>query len=134
MDTLEVQPHVIPEMEKPQNIVISTERNGPHKYDTRSSTKRLNHVTTFKTAPNMFKTDAEEKITTHKGTDFLDYTYPPKDTITVEHIANHINYKTTGKTLGYIDLVKMDALVWENSMCNKLGRLSQGWKNIQEQK
>ena len=28
--------------------------------------------------------------------------------------------------LGYIDLVKMDAPVWKNSMCNELGRLYQG--------
>ena len=46
------------------------ERNGTHKYYTRSSTKRVNYVTTLKTAPNMFKTDAEERIKTHKVTDY----------------------------------------------------------------
>ena len=88
------------------------ERNGPHKYNTRSRTKRVNYETTFKTAPNMFKTDAAEKITTHKGTDYLARIDPKKDTITVEPIENH------WKNLGYRELVKMDALVWTNSMCN----------------
>ena len=46
----------------------------------------------------------------------------------MEPIARHITYETTGKILGYRDLVKMDAPVWKNSMCNKLGRISQGWK------
>ena len=63
----EAQPHVIPEVEKSQKIDISMERNGPHKYNTRSSTKRVNHVTTFKTAQNMFIIDAAEKRITHKG-------------------------------------------------------------------
>ena len=82
-DTPEVQSHVIPEVEKQQKIDISMERNGPQKYNTRSSTKRVNHVTTFKTAPNMFKPDAAEKITTHKGTDHLAHIDPKKDTNTV---------------------------------------------------
>ena len=36
--------------------------------------------------------------------------------------------KNYGKILGYIDLFKMYAPVWTNSMCNELGHLSQGWK------
>ena len=52
---------MIPEVEKPQINDIIMDRNGPNKYNTRSSTKRVNHVTTFKTAPNMFKIDAAEK-------------------------------------------------------------------------
>ena len=72
MDTPEVQTHVIPEMEKTRRDKIIMDRNGSHKYNTRSSTKKVNHVTTFKTAPNMFKMDAEEKMTTHIGTDYLD--------------------------------------------------------------
>ena len=103
------------------------ERNGPHKYNTRSRTKRVNYETTFKTAPNMFKTDAAEKITTHKGTDYLARIDPKKDTITVEPIATHINWETTGNIFGYRDLLKIDALVWTNSMRNYLSRLSQGW-------
>ena len=47
--------------EKPQINDIRIERNEPHNYNTRSSTKRVKHVTTFKTAPNMFKMDAAEK-------------------------------------------------------------------------
>ena len=61
MDTPKVQPHVIPEIEKPQISYIRIEIKGPHKYNTRSSTKRVNHVKKFKTVPNMFKMDAAEK-------------------------------------------------------------------------
>ena len=66
--------------------------------------------------------------TTHKGSEYIDHTDPKKDTITVEPVAHHITCETTGKILGYRDLVKMDAPVWTNYMCNKLGSLSQGWK------
>ena len=45
----------------------------------------------------------------------------------MEAISNHVTCKTTGEILGYRDLVKMDAPVWTNSMCNKLVRISQGW-------
>ena len=44
---------------------------GTQKYNTRSITKRVNHVTTFKNAPNMFKMDSAETIIKHKGTDYL---------------------------------------------------------------
>ena len=81
------------------------ERNGPYKYNTRSSTKRVNHVITFKSTPNMFKTDAEEKITTHKVTYYLTQIDPQKYIIAVETIANHINCGTTGKILGHRYLV-----------------------------
>ena len=126
-DTPKSKPRVIPELEKPQKSDIIMERNVPRKYNTSLSTKRVNHVTRFKTAPNMFKIDAEGKITTRIGTDYLSRIYPKKDTIAVEPLANHINCKTTRKILGYRDLVKMDALVCTNSVCNKLGSLSQGW-------
>ena len=99
-DTPEAQSHVIPEVGKTQKSDISMERNGPHKYNTRSSTNRVSHVKTFKTAPNMIKTDAAEKITTHKGTDYLTHIDHKIYTITVEQIANHINCETTGKILG----------------------------------
>ena len=46
----------------------------------------------------------------------------------MEPMANHIHCETTGKILGYRDPVKKDAPVWKKSMCNELGRLSQGWK------
>ena len=88
---------MIPEKEKPQRNDIKMDRNGPHKYNTGSSTKKVNHVTTFKTVPNMFKMDAAEKMTTHKGTYYLTNIDPRKDTITVEQLSNHINFKTTGK-------------------------------------
>ena len=58
-DTPGAQPHVIPEVEKPQRNDIRMDRNGPHKYNTRSSTKRVNHVKILKNATNMFKLDAE---------------------------------------------------------------------------
>ena len=93
---------------------MRTEKNGPHNYNTKSSTKIANHVKTFKTAPNMLKTNAEEIITTHKGTDYLTRIDPKIYTITVEQIANHINCETTGKILGYRDLFKVDAPVWTN--------------------
>ena len=60
-DTPEAQPHVIPEVGKMQKSDISVEINGSHKDNNRSSTRRDNHVTTFKTSPNMFKTDAAER-------------------------------------------------------------------------
>ena len=56
-DTLELYPHVIPEADKPTKRDIRVERTGTNKYNTRSSTKRVNYVTTFKNAPNMSKTD-----------------------------------------------------------------------------
>ena len=92
------------------------DRNEPHEYTTRSGTNKVNHVTTFQTAPNMFKRDAAEKITTHIGTDYLDHIDLGKDKITVEPLANHIDCKNIGKILGYRDLVKMNAPVWKNSM------------------
>ena len=92
------------------------ERNGPHKYNIRSRSNRVNHVTTFKTAPNMFKLDASKKITTHIGTGYLARIDPKKDTPTVEPLANNINYKITWKILGYRDLVQIDASVWKRTM------------------
>ena len=86
-----------PESGKTAEIDSIMERNGPHKYNTRSSTKRVSHMTTFKTTPNMFKMDAAEKITAHKDTDYLSHIDRKKYTITVEPIANHFNNKTTGK-------------------------------------
>ena len=95
VDKPEAQSHVIPEVGKTSKSDISMERKSPHKYNIRSSTNRVNHVTTFKTAPNMFKIDAAEKITTHIGTDYLARTDPQKYTTKVELLSNHINCETT---------------------------------------
>ena len=67
------------------------------KYNTRSSTKRVNHVTKFKNAPNMFKVDVAERVKTHMGKEYLARREPKKYTITVEPIVNHINNKTIRK-------------------------------------
>ena len=76
----------------------------------------------------MFKVGITDTEKIHKGPDYISHTDPKKDTITVEPLSYHINFETTGKILGYRCLVKMDALVWTNYMCNELGRLYQGWK------
>ena len=123
----EAQPHVVPEVKKTEINDIKMYRYGPHKYNTRSSTNRVEHVTTFKIIPNIFKIHAEEKISTHIGTYDLAHIDPKKYTITVEPLANHINCENTGNKLRYRDPVNMDSTVWKNSMCNKLCRLSQGW-------
>ena len=60
-DSPAAKPQVIPEVEYLQKSDIIMEKNGPHKYNTRSSTKIVSHVTTFKTAPNMFKAEEAEK-------------------------------------------------------------------------
>ena len=61
VNTPEVQPHVIPEVGKPPKSDIRVERTSTHKYNTISSIKMVNHVTTLKNAPKMFKMDATEK-------------------------------------------------------------------------
>ena len=77
-----------------------------------------------KMKPNIFLMAVAEKITSHIGIDYLAYIDLKKYSITMEPIENHINCKNNGKILGYRDLVKMDAPVWTNSMCNELGHLS----------
>ena len=66
--------------------------------------------------------------TTYIDSEYIAYTDPKKDTISVEPVAHHIACETTARILGYRDLVKIDSPVWTNLMCNELGRLSQGWK------
>ena len=56
-NTPEPQPHVITEFEKQGEIDIRMAKTGTHKYSTRSSTIRVNHVTTVKNTPNIFKID-----------------------------------------------------------------------------
>ena len=60
-DTPEPQPFVIPEVYKTPKTDIRVEITSTHKYNTMSITKIVNHVTTFKSAPKMFKMDAAEK-------------------------------------------------------------------------
>ena len=62
MDTLKPQYHLIPEEGKSQKSSIIVARTITHKYTTRSITKRVNHVTTFKNAPSMFTMDTSEKL------------------------------------------------------------------------
>ena len=70
-DTPEPQHHAIPEVgEKPKSYII-VERTGTHKYNTRSSTKRVNHVTTFKNVPNIFKMGVAGKIKINIDTYYL---------------------------------------------------------------
>ena len=69
-------------------------RTGKHKYNIRSSTKRVTHVTTFKNTPNMFLMDATDTLKTHIGTDYIAGIDPKKDTITVEPLANNITCET----------------------------------------
>ena len=119
---------MISEVERQGKSDIRMARTGTHKYNTRSSTNRINHVTTFKNTPKIFIMDKMYISKTHIGTHNLAFTCTPKDTITVDSLANHINCENTRKILGYRDPINMDAPVWNNSMCNKLGRLYQGWK------
>ena len=70
-------------------------RKGTHKYNTRS---RVNHVTTFKNTPQMFKNDMTYTSTTNIVSDYIAHTYAKKDTIKVEPVAHPINCETTGKS------------------------------------
>ena len=101
-------------------------RTGTHNYNTRSRTKRVNHMKTFKNIPDVFKMDTADTIKTHIGTYYISHTHLKKYIITVEPLVKHINCETTGKILGYRYLVKVDVPVRTNSMCNKLGRIYQG--------
>ena len=107
---------------------IRLEITSTHNYNTRLSTKRVNHVTFFKNAPKMFKMDATEKIKLRIGTDYFACIDAKKETITVTPMENHLNWKITRKILRYRYPVNMDAPVWTNSMCNELDRLYQVWK------
>ena len=52
--TLEAQTYVIPEVREPPKRVIRLEITSTHKYNNISSTKIVNHATTFKNAPKCF--------------------------------------------------------------------------------
>ena len=71
----------------PKNYTI-VEITSTHKCNTRSSTKRFNHVTTFKNSPNMFKMDTSEKINAHIGKDYFDR-IDPKNNHSVTNIESH---------------------------------------------
>ena len=83
MDTAKAQPRVTPVLEKPQKSNNGMERNGQYKYNTISSTNRVNHVTTFKNAPKMFQVEATERIKTQIFTDYFDRIDLKEEKITV---------------------------------------------------
>ena len=60
-DTPEAQPHVIPEIEETPKSVIIVGGGSTHHYETRSSNKIFNYMTTFNNAPKMFPLEATEK-------------------------------------------------------------------------
>ena len=97
MDTPVTLTHVNPEKKK-ENSVIRKARKGTHKYNTRY---KVNHVTTFKNTPQMFKNDMADTSTTHIGSDYITKTDPKKDTIIVEPVEHQIARETTGNILGY---------------------------------
>ena len=64
---------MISEVEETSKRDIREEITITHKYNTRSSTKRINHVTTFKNAPKVFQVDTKEEPKTHIGTEYFSY-------------------------------------------------------------
>ena len=81
--TPESQTHMIPEVYKTPKRDVIVERTSTHKYNTISSTNRVNHVTTFKNAPKMFQVEATERIKTQIFTDYFDRIDLKEDKITV---------------------------------------------------
>ena len=73
-----------------------------------------------------------QKNKTHIGTDYFACIDTKKQTNTVETMANHIDFETTGEILGCRDPVNMDVPVCTKSMRKNLGILSKGWKKMQE--
>ena len=71
---------MIPEEIQQGKIDIRRVRKGTQKYNTQST---VNHVTTFKNTPQMFKYDMIDTSTTHTGSDYIAHTDPKRDTITV---------------------------------------------------
>ena len=84
---------MILERKQQENSDIRRARKGTHKYNTRS---KVNHVTTFKNTPQMFKKNIIDTSTTHIGSDYIYIIEPKRDTITVEPVAHHITCETTG--------------------------------------
>ena len=103
-DTPVPLPHAIPEEKKRENSDIRRARIGTHKYNTKS---RVNHVTTFKNSPKIFKIDVTDTSKSHIGSDYISHTDPKK----MEPLEHHIHCETAGKIIGYRDSVNMDAPV-----------------------
>ena len=74
---------MIPEVEETPKNYNTVGKISTHKYNSRSRTKRANHVKTFRNTPKMFKMEATKIIKTHIGTDYFASIKPPKKTITV---------------------------------------------------
>ena len=70
-------------------------------------TKFINQTTVFPTETTKEKTvHQQEEIDKHVETETA--------TITVKQITHHIRCETTRKGLGYNEIIKKDAPVWEN--------------------
>ena len=65
-DTPVPLPNATPEKKQQGKSHIIRTRKYTHNYNTRS---RVNHVTTFKNTPQMFKNDLTDTSTTHIGSD-----------------------------------------------------------------
>ena len=94
------------------------ESQSAHKYNTGLITQIIHHVTTFKNAPAVFTMGPTKKIKLYRGSDYYVCMDTKKYAIAVEPTAKHIHCETTGKILGYRDLVKMYEPVLKKSMCN----------------
>ena len=66
-DTPKVQPHEIQEVGKTPKGGIRVEITTKHKYNIISSTKRFNHMTTFKFAPKLFPIGSDNQKIIHIG-------------------------------------------------------------------
>ena len=72
-------------------------RKGTHKNNTRS---KLNHVTTFKNTPQVFKKDMIDTSTTHIGSDYIAHTYPKKIQSHRDQYHTKLPVKPLEKSLG----------------------------------
>ena len=103
---------------------IRRSRKGTHNYNNRS---KVNHVTPFKNKPLMFKRETKDTSTAHIGSDYIDHTEPKTNKSHWNQYHTTLPVKPLEKS--YIELVKMDAPVWTNSICKKLRRLYNGLKS-----
>ena len=72
--------------------------------------------------------DLTTKTKLYRGTEYYVHIELQNNAIKLEPTANHVHCETTGKFWVYGYLIKKDTQVWKNSICNEVGRLSQGWK------
>ena len=84
-------------------------------------------MTTFQNAPKHSPLEDIEKIKLHRNRLIFSHRPPKINNHSVTNIKPH-PLKNYRKFWGYRYLFNMDEPVWTNSMCNKLGHLSQGWK------